>query len=519
MTVLVASRHDVNLGTLRRVALERESVRVADSALALMNDTHERFQRYVTAHSGSFIYGVTSGYGPAASTRWAPAETRDATRRRVPWLGLSFGGPHLPEYVSRGAVFAGLAALVSGHTAAHPGLARAVCERLDGPLPRLPSRGLVAAGDILPRFILGAATGPAAASEGFSAGPGNGSQTSNAMAGLAAIFARRRLEVAERVFALSAEAIAAPPGAYHPGLAQLWSDPYASAALDALRAALDGGSEARRPREAPLSYRILPQVLGQARRALARLEDVATSGLSAVVTNPSFVFPEIGAVFPEIGAVFPQASPVFPEAAAPGADTASPEDGAGEVAISTGGFHNAAAAPAIDSLAASWANLGVLAHRHAVKLHKGSVSLLPDRLLPEGTDYTTGFSTTYLEYVPNQAIEEMRRLAQSTLLTPAEIAASEQDDIAITAPVAYLAEREVAARFDEVLTVLAVTCSQAFHLTGRPVPPRLAGLLGFVGSFVPPVQSRRPLGAECGRLAAALSEAIESGWTGQVLGD
>jgi histidine ammonia-lyase len=69
-------------------------------------------------------------------------------------------------------------------------------------------------------------------------------------------------------------------------------------------------------------------------------------------------------------------------------------------AISTGGYHNATAAAAIDAVAATWADIAALAHRHAVKLHKGEVSLVPDRLLPEGTDYTTGYSTTYLEYVP-----------------------------------------------------------------------------------------------------------------------
>ena len=486
MTVTVAGRHDINLGTLRRVALEGEEVRVSEPALRLMEEAHERFQRYVAARSDTFIYGITSGYGPSAGTHRTLAEAREVQQRGSPWLGLSFGGEELPEYVSRAAVFAGLAPLVSGHTAAHPAWAQAVCGRLNGPLPRLPSRGLVAAGDLMPRFVLGTQMAPSLPGEGFSAGAANGAQTSNSLAGLTAIFARRRLDVAERLFALSAEAFAAPLDAYHPGLKPLWNDPFESAALDALRAALEGASGPRRPFEAPMSYRILPRQLGRARRALANLEDTATSGLSEVVTNPAFV---------------------------------RTADGRDEVAISTGGFHNSTAAPAIDSVAASWADLAALAQRHTVKLHRGPISLLPDRLLPEGTDYTTGYSTTYLEYVPNQAIEEMRRLAQPALLTPAEIAASEQDDVAVTAPLAYLAEREVAARFDEVLTVLAVTCSQALHVTGRPALPRLAGLLGFVRDLVPSVQSRRPLGEECGRLASAISSAIESGQTHRLLGD
>lgn len=485
MTVIVSTRHDVNLATLRRVGLEGERVRVSGRALKLMTDTHERFQRYVAGSSDSFIYGVTSGYGPAAGIRRTLREAREIQRRGPPWLGLAFGGIPLPEYVSRAAIFAGLAALVSGHTAAHPAWARAVCHCLDGPVPRLPSRGLVAAGELMPNFILRTRPGPAIPGEGFSAGPANGAQTSGALAGLTAIFARRRLDLAERLFALSVEAFAAPLDAYHPALKQFRDDPFEAAALDALGLLLEGAAPARRPLEAPASYRILPQILGRARRALASLEEVAAAGLSQVVTNPTFV---------------------------------PTGDGGEWTAISTGGFHNATAGPAIDAVAASWADLATVAQRHIVKFHQGRISLLPDRLLPAGTDYTTGYSTTYLEYVPNQAIEEMRRLAQPTLLTPAEIAASGQDDVAITAPIAYLAEREVAARFDEVLTVLAVTCSQVFHLTGRMAPPSLAATLALIREFVPPIESRRPVGEECGRLAAAFSAALERGGTALVPG-
>jgi histidine ammonia-lyase len=238
---------------------------------------------------------------------------------------------------------------------------------------------------------------------------------------------------------------------------------------------------------APASYRIVPRLLGQTRRALSLLEEVAESALGETASNPTFVH---------------------------GTGNVTRN----EAVISTGAFHNATAAPAIDSVAASWADLALVAHRHVVKLHRGAVSGLPDRLLPPGTYATTAHSTTYLEYVPNQAVEEMRRLVRPTLLAAGEVAASSQDDVAVTAPVAYLAEREVATRLDEVLAVLAVTCSQALHVTGRRPSPRLAELVGFVRSFVPQVESRRELGAECGRLAEAFSAAIEGGAGGAAAG-
>lgn len=480
MTVTVGDRFDVNIGTLERVALRGESVRVSEPALKRMAQAHELFQGYVEANQHAFIYGVTSGYGPAGKGHLSLEASRERRRRAAPWLGLSFGGGLLPEYVSRGAIFATLPMMVEGNTATHPERARAWAARLDGPLPRLPARGLVAAGELMPNFVLQAyPDGDLLPGEGFSAGSGNGAQTSGAMAGLAAIFARRRLAWAERLFALSIEAFSAPLDAYHPALKRLWGDRFEAEAIDRLGELLDGAPAQRRAYQAPVSYRILPRVLGQARRAVATLEEVAAISLREVASNPIFILP---------GAT----------------------EAAGR-AISTGGFHNATAAPAIDAVAASWTDLAALAQRHIVKLHQGEVSLLPDRLLAPGTDYTTGYSTTYLEYVPNQALEEMRRRAQPALLSPAQIAASEQDDVAITTPIAFVAEREIAARFDEVLAVLGAVCSQALHVTFRSPAAPLQPLLDAIRAEFPPVRDRRALGADCERLARAIANKIEAG--------
>jgi histidine ammonia-lyase len=479
MTVIIDAAADISLASLESVAIDGGRARFSDRALRHMAWAHEAFQRYVDARRDTFIYGVTSGWGPDGKTRYSPEEVRARRQRGSPWLQLSFGGGLLPEYVSRASVFASLGLLASGNSAIHPDQAREVAGLLDGPLPRLPRRGLVAAGELMPNFVLRQMD---SFGQGYSAGAGNGSQTSNAMAGLTAIFARRRLDLAEHVLALSAEAVNAPLDAYDPALKDLWRDPFAADALDALAALIAGGSPDRRPYDAPASFQILPRVLGQARRAVSALEEVASISLREVASNPMYLLPD-------------------------------GDDVLGK-AISTGGYHNATAAAAIDAVAATWADIAALAHRHAVKLHKGEVSLLPDRLLPEGTDYTTGYSTTYLEYVPNQALEEMRRLAQPTLLDAAEIAASEQDDIAITAPVAFVAERDVAERFDEILAVLAVVCSQALHVTRRPAPPALQPLLSFTRGIVAPIESRRMIGVECQELADAFAGAVEKPGTG-----
>ncbi|MBI1777106.1 MAG: aromatic amino acid lyase [Proteobacteria bacterium] len=470
MGLVVDCREDVTLEGLRRVAFEGEAVRFSERALKRIAAAHESFQRCLGANADGFIYGLTSGHGPDASKRYSLEETRERRRRRKRSWG-PFGGEPLPEYVSRGAVFACLASLVSGHAAVHPERALAVLGLLDGTLPQLPSRGLTAAGELAPnRVLLKALPIDDHVSAGW------GFHTEAAMAGIAALLARRRLRLAEITFALSIEAFMAPLDAYDPALKVLWGDPYESIALDTLATLLQGAGQPRRPYQAPVSYRILPKVLGQAHRAVAALDDVSAVALRTDQCNPTYVLPDDE---------YPQGR-----------------------ALSNGGFHNAAAAPAIDAVTAGWANLGMLAHRHAVKMHRGEVSLLPDRLLPKGTDVTTGHSTTYMEYVPTGFVEEMRRLAQPTLIPTSDIAASQQDDIAITTPLAFVNERRAAECFDATLAVLGVVASQALHVTSRPAPSSLRRFTEALRQICPPVDSHRSLASDCARLSDAFSNAV-----------
>lgn len=107
------------------MVFDGEAVRFSEGALKQIASAHEAFQHYVSANSERFIYGITSGLGPDAAKRYSPAEQRERDRRRRQSWG-PFGGPLLPEYVSRAAVFASLASVVSRHAALHPERAEAV---------------------------------------------------------------------------------------------------------------------------------------------------------------------------------------------------------------------------------------------------------------------------------------------------------------------------------------------------------------------------------------------------------
>ena len=478
MSVVLQERDDVDLHALWRVAVGGERLRIGRRARARMAAVHRAFQDFVRADSGRYIYGLTSGYGPSAKRRQTPDESAARRRGGIPFLGLSFGDGALPVTVTRAMVFAVVVRHLDGHSALHPDRLARVAAMLDGPLPPVPAHGLSAPGEILPMFdLLGARE--AEPGEGYQLHLANGAAFAAALGALRAISAARRANLTTRVMALSIEAMQAPLEHFHPDLGPLWGDRYESEVLVRLFRLLRLRTErARRPFQAPVSYRIVPRVLGQAQRATAALEEVALGALRSSGANPTFL----------------------------------PAEGRQRArSASTGFFHDSQVPQALDQVAASWVDLSSLAHRHAVKLHRGAVSHLPDRLVPEGADMWSGASTTYLEFVPNDFLEEMRRLAQPTLLSAAEPGASLQDDISSTAFPAWRSELRVASLHDRVLAVLAAIASQALHVRGEAVPAALSRFLAEIRAIFPPVTGRRRLGDDCERLARAFGRCCEEG--------
>src|SRR2546421_207612 len=96
-----------------------------------------------------------------------------------------------------------------------------------------------------------------------------GSRGAAALAADVPRHARNRLRLAEAIFALSIEALAAPLDAYDEALDDLRGDEAERTVLHHLRDHLSGAvTSGRLAHQAPVSYRILPQVLGQAQRAV-----------------------------------------------------------------------------------------------------------------------------------------------------------------------------------------------------------------------------------------------------------
>jgi histidine ammonia-lyase len=475
MTVVINSRDDFTLENYRRVTLGGESAVIGPEARRTMAEGRAGFLRLLESDRTQFIYGVTSSYGPRAKLTIPPAQQRAHARAfgfRGNW-GRGFGGGYLDERVVRGILFARLANFVAGNSKARPIVAERLAALLDGPLPRVPLDGEVGAGEVLPMAHVLSGFRRDDLEEGETNPLLNGSPVSAALAADTALQARHRLGHAEQVFALSVEAFGAPLDSYDDVLDDLWGDEDEASALTALRRHLEGASpHGRRSTAVPASYRVLGRVLGQAHRAVTGAEEAARVSLRSVTDNPVYVPPD-------------ESHPLGH-------------------AFSTGGFHNAMAYPALNALAAAWADLTLLAQRHVTALGTAAASAAV-----RGPGSAAG-ARTGLEPVLGGLVEEARAAAMPTLL-PAAVNDA-QDDVSSPTFSAYRRLARAAECLDGALAVLAAEASQALPHAGRRPAPPLQDLLAAVRAIFPPAEgSPRDPGARGGDLAAALARSAVTG--------
>jgi histidine ammonia-lyase len=478
MTLTITKRDDINLNTLLRVAWQGESVEISPEALAEIDRCRMAFMHLIDTDPDLMIYGVTTAMGELAKTRLASDERSRHARIKSFAAATSFGDPY-PERIVRGMVFARLANFVEGNAATTTRIAKAVAEMLDGrPMPAIASSGQGGAGEILALYPLFGELTTCFDLEVKERGSLiNGSPCAAALVADSALAARRRLKRIEQVFALSIEALAAPVEHYDAALETLWGDEHEAAALRALRTYLEGGEPKRRNYQAPVSFRIVPRVLGHAHRAVGAAERAATISLRSASDNPVYIPPD--------------------------------EQHPYGRCISTGGYHNAMAAPALDDLAGIWADICLLCDRHASKLLNGAVSQLPDMLMVgrHPSDSDGHGSLGYIPMASTGYLEQAKNAAQRTFIPGTESAGAGQDDVAATAFLAWAKEERAGRCVDACLATLSVVASQAFYVTRRTPPPGLVHLLDEIRSHVSPVEEDRLLGPEIQCLARACTDA------------
>jgi histidine ammonia-lyase len=361
----------------------------------------------------------------------------------------------------RGIVLTRLTGMIEGNSGVRPELGRLVAGMLDAHLPTVPAQGNGGSGEIIALgHLFGALSARVVEDSREAMSLINGSPCASALVADAALSGRNRLAVAERVCALAAEAIRTPDEQHSPLLETLWDEQHEVAALRSLRELLDGGSGERRQFQAPVSFRILPRVLGRLRRATAEAERAATSSLSAVSDNPVYVPPCEGH---PLGAT-----------------------------LSNGSYHNAQAPQAMDGLGMAWADLCQLLERQT------------ERLLTDPTVFGEGHVPVKILYmVQTWWSEEARAAAQPTLIP---LGGYGQNDTCAPSFFAWRRQEQVGRCLDAALAIVAAIASQALSEGDRQAPPALAGMLADVRERFPVVTESHALGEEAGRLASWFTE-------------
>ncbi|MCY4549475.1 MAG: aromatic amino acid lyase [Defluviicoccus sp.] len=480
MTVLVETRADFTLDTARRVAWDREGVELGARARAAMRLGRQRLERILDHDPDVTIYGVTTGLGQLARMKLSPEEREQWAGSSPARIAASWGDP-LPERVVRAIVLARLANFVEGHAAISPEIALGVAAMLDeDSLPEVPAQGQGGAGEILSlsHLFSGLAErmNPAAKDVLCLI---NGSPSATGLVTDAALVAERRFETAAQVFALAFEAFNAPLDHLDRALDGYWNNPHDSWALLRLRELLgDGHGGARRPYQAPVSFRIVPRMLGQARRAATMAAEIAAESLQAVTDNPVWI------------------------------DAVGEDHPFGRF-ISTGGYHNPHAVLAMDALSAACTNLCVLAARQGAKLLDGAVSLLPDQLnCPDAGGEIRRAFMGCLPMAQTGYEEEARIYAQATLLPGGESGGFGQNDVASPVFLSWTKQDRAGRCLDMALASLVPIALRALEVTGRPVPPGLAGLEGAVREIEPDIARRPAYGPVVASIAGALRRDI-----------
>jgi histidine ammonia-lyase len=411
------------------------------------------------------------------------AEERQRLARMKPLAAaVPFGEPY-PVRVVRTMMLARFTNLMEGHGMGTPRLAEEIAGLLNARShPVVGQQGQGGPGEILALYTLFADL-----SKKLDLEPGergaliNGSPGASALLADAALVAERRLSVTMKVLALAVVAFNAPMEHYETLVGDLLGGRHNRTAFSGLARLLDGMADLAPPRayQAPVSYRIVPHVLGQAKHAVATAHDLAAEAMASVTHNPIYVMP----------------------------DERHPHGRC----LSTGGYHNALAAPAMDAVSGTWADLCLICQRLCVGLLNGRASGYPDFLL-SGRKVGEVDGHGAVGYLPMAIVgymEEARSAASRTFIPAADASVFGQDDVTAPAFLAWPKTMKSGACLDACLAILAVASSQALFVTGRDrVPEALMSLLADVRRIVPPITDDRVLGPELGRLADHLTAEI-----------
>jgi histidine ammonia-lyase len=482
--LVVREPDDLTISAFEEVVVEGRAITLDSLLLADL----ARVRQAVVAllGRGGAVYGVNTGMGFLAGVTLTADEERSHQRNLL--LGRAVGGPpYLRPVEARALLLARLNGFLRGHAGVTPQLCSFIADRLnDGFLPAIPRQGIGSAGEIIPLahafqtltgvgFVLApdgtvqdaamaladrqVAPFELAAKEGIALLAG-----APGALGLAIVHHRTARHLARQLLLAAAcaiEAIRAPLTPYHPRVARLANDAEMGRVLERLGGFLAGAGGERRGLQAPVSFRVIPQVHAQLERTLDRFEGDLNRALSASDDSSAFIDGDF---------------------------------------LSTGNFHAIGLTAAMDATALALVQAAELAAQHLHRLLDGRFSGLPDQLTPRPGP-RAGLVVVHKRVVG--LVHQLRRLA-----TPASIGIVDtslgQEDAMTFAFEAAEDLRQVEALVAEVVGCELLAARQAWGLRGQPIAAGLEPAAALIENTVPLIETDRPFGSDIGRLVALL---------------
>ena len=409
----------VTLDAVERVARHRADVILDSDARARITRSRTTVERILS--SGAVVYGINTGFGKLAEVRISPDQLAQLQLNLVRSHACGVGDP-LPEDVVRAMLLLRANVLATGYAGCRVEVVERVLDLLRrGVHPIVPSQGSVgASGDLAPLAHLAlvlvgegeaiyqgqrlhggealtrAGLNPLSleAKEGLALI--NGTQTSAAIGALAVADARRLIDAADVVCALSLDAQAGTDAAFDEQVHAARPHPGQIVSARRMRHLLEGSTirdshrDCGRVQDA-YSLRCSPQVHGAARDALEHTAKVLSIELNSATDNPM----------------------VLPD---------------GRL-VSGGNFHGAPIAAAFDYLAATLTDLASISERRLARLVDTSLSGLP-RFLMADPGINSGFMM--VQVTAAALVSECKTLAHPASVDSIPTSAGQEDHVSMS---------------------------------------------------------------------------------------
>ncbi len=458
--MLNLSGHDLTIEDVERVA--RRNLKVSElnsDVCARMESSQMWVESAVKA--GDVIYGVTTGFGPLATTSIKPDQARQLSRNLVLNCLTGVGDP-LPVDVVRAMVLIRANSLAKGHSGVRPVVVNTLIKMLNaGITPIVPEKGsLGASGDLaplahiavvicrdldedgysgevwyggkrvtgaeamakagIPRLVLAAKEGLALT---------NGTTFMAACGALAVYDAEKLVNQAETAAALSFEGLLGITSAFDPSLHAANGQPgqiqSAKNLLDLLEGSELVDSAPHKVQDA-YSLRCTPQVLGPIRDAIEFIHERFTAAINAASDNPLIFL----------------------------------DKGAGR-AVSGGNFHGAGPAMWLDFLGIAIAEAGSISERRIFRmLDPGLNGGLPSMLVR-----TSGLDSGLMmpQYTAAALVSDNKTLAHPDSVDSIPSSANQEDHVSMGANAARHT-LEIISNVRKIIAIELMTAAQAIDL-------------------------------------------------------